>query len=130
MNSPRRPLLKHGKVIPPATLAEAVRLWSESAAEVRRIEAQLADPARPTRYPTMAEFDDWKASAKRALALFRSAAAQYGDLVLASEHDQVEAADLFRAAYALLKVLEEDVDFEAPETALMRRLDAYFRKPL
>jgi hypothetical protein len=118
-----KPNLKYGKLLPPKDLHNALLRQDQLPIEIGKIEMQLNDPARITRYKTVAEFDRWRDSARSALVLFKSEQRQLGEWIKA--HEQPE--DLFREAYDLLNKLEVEVDFEPTESALMVRLDEYFK---
>lgn len=119
-----RSALHHGKLKPPPTLAEGLARHRQLKIEITRIKAQVDDKTRSLRFPSPKEYEDWLASATRALKLFRSEERQLGDW-LASQDDQ-SALQLLRKASALFQTLKDDeTEFDPDELDLINRIAAH-----
>ena len=116
-----RPNIRHGKFIPPISLSFAVQRRNELQYEMGKIEKQLADVGRSTRYESAAAYETWASSARRALALFE---AEHGHLV--KWIDENDAHALLSRAYLLLQDLELDVEFTPEDRELMGCLDRFY----
>ncbi len=117
-----KPTLKNGKITPPATIAEGHTRLIQLAQEITRIRTQIADPSRPARSASMAIYDAWRATAGRALAAFETEMRQINAWINDAENT------LLRDAYHLLLKLEEDeVEFDADEIVILNRLDEHFK---
>jgi hypothetical protein len=107
--------IERGKLITPKSLGHALQRKKQLEYEVMRIASQLADKTRTD--------TTWRGSAERAHKLFSL------ELRLLSEWIEVRQDDserLLREAYEVLKVLEDQTDFDPHETRLMEKLDEYF----
>lgn len=115
-----KPALRGGRLIEPASFLEGVKRRVQIEIEAQKIVAQLADESRPMRaeYADFNVYADWRARAQRALTAFRFEAKLLEDWV--ARHDK-----LLKDAHELLRRLEDEVDFESDEAALVRKLDAY-----
>jgi hypothetical protein len=107
--------LKDGKLLPPKSLADAVRRRQQLVHEQQRIQAQLDDPKRQAN-------TEWLPRARTALGLFKNEERQLAEWI-----DSQLLGGLFRQAYDLLKALQKEVDFEPNELELMHKLDAFFK---
>lgn len=121
-----KPRVKNGRLSPaPTSLEEAVRRQRYVGGEIARIQGQLDDPDREARLGASAvAYAQWRQRAGDVLRAFRCEArlfAEWVDIVYLSS-----GRELLSEAYALLKTLERETDFDPPEKDLMRKLDAHF----
>lgn len=114
-----RSTLRNGRIAPPRSFREASDRHRQLIHEIARIQAQLEDPTRVLRYPSTKEYDAWRDSAQHALKLFRIEATQLDEW-------QETPGALLAKAYDVLQTLEDEVDFEPHERALLQRLGRYF----
>jgi hypothetical protein len=116
-------MLNRGRLVPPTSVAAAQRRMCALAEEIAGIERQLADRDRAPRYVLDAEYFEWRRRATAAKLLFESELRQLQTWLVTAEHP------LLREAHALLvRLREEDVEFDAPELELIAKLDKHFKE--
>ncbi len=110
--------LKNSKLNPePKTLQEAKQRNKLLQGEIVKIKRQLVDPRR-TEKLSKVDYLNWKKNATKVLWLFCTES----DLTLAWIR-----STLFRKAYELLKLLEEEGDLFPEEKEVVKQLDEYFK---
>jgi hypothetical protein len=116
-------MLNRGRLVPPASVDTGRKRLHTLIEEIAGIERQLADRDRAPRYVLDAEYYTWRKSATAAKLLFESELRQLQAWLATAEHP------LLREAHALLvRLREEDVEFDAPELELIAKLDRHFKE--
>jgi len=114
--------LRHGKLPPPESLSAAKARRKQLLSEIPKVEAQIADATLPLRHESMAAYDEWLGSARRALALY----VEETRLLRLWIEDRETGDGLLRETYELMKKLELRLNFTDEESHLMERLDEFF----
>lgn len=120
----RSGLDKHGKLLPPRKLDDAIRRRRQCGYEAARCQDQLNDASRAQRFSSQIEYVAWRDRADHALKMLRSEEHQLTDWI------DAQRDALFRKAYDVLASLrDDDFDFTPGELAIIGQLDDYFQKP-
>lgn len=115
--------LKHGKLVPPRSIKQALKDRRKAVEEIARIEQQLADTTRVGRYDNIEGYRNWRKKAEHALRMYRLVENQLAEWLLLKEADGMA---LLKRAHKVLKDLQEDdVEFRPDELELIRMLDAF-----
>lgn len=120
-------LLRRGRLPVPESITWVRRRRAELAKHIASVQAQLKDDTRILRFRVLADYDAWKDSARRALALYREEDEQWAEW-LSREERQVER--LLEEACAVLRGLARDgVPLEPHEQTVVDRAQGYLDHP-
>lgn len=124
--------VRHGKLVkePESLMAAYEQLWlAEGALEVIKKDLKRR-PERMTKFPTMADYDRWRDSAKGAQRLYHQEVTLLRDFIT-KRQAEADAAALFGPLYELVKDLQADeVEFRPEEEQLIAKCDALFADKL
>ena len=115
-------LTRDGQLNPPGSALSARKRIQQLNHEVNHIEAQLADPVRALRYPSVATYESWARSAGNALRTLRSELLQTEAWLISNQDDATK--DLLSRARDLLRLLVDDgIELEPEELHLIDKID-------